>query len=123
MITDSTRQAIATHLKDTYTKARIGLGGNSTSPVATNLDVPLSNVIATVNSLSDLNVVDFKFTVAGSSISGLTIREIAIFNKTYDNSAGTTIAEYTEMLTRINFEGIGPFSSGDVDFFVTIEVE
>ena len=112
MITDSTRQAIATHLKDTYTKARIGLGGNSTSPVATNLDVPLSNVIATVNSLSDENVVDFKFTVAGSSISGLTIREVAIFN-----------AGYTEMLTRINFEGIGPFSSGDVDFFVTIEVE
>jgi hypothetical protein len=123
MIVDEGRTLIATHLKTVFTKARIGVGGNNTSPLAEDLDVPIYN-ISTTNSSSDSNVIDFKFSITGASIAGYTIRELAIFNKTYTNLAGDTITEYTTMLARINFEGIGPFASGeDVDFFVTIEVE
>ncbi len=112
MITDAARQDMATHLKTTYTKARIGVGGNNGSPTSTNLDVPIFDVSTIVSSKSDENVVDFKFTVAGASIAGYTIRELGIFN-----------SDFSKMLTRINFEGIGPFSTEDVDFFVTLEVE
>ena len=112
MITDEARADLVNYLKTTYTKAKVGLGGNSSSPISEDLDVPIYNVTTVVRSLSDENVVDFKFSVAGSAISGYTVRELGIFN-----------ADYSKMLTRLNFEGIGPFSSGDVDFFVTIEVE
>jgi|TARA_R100001463_G_scaffold86646_1_gene141491 hypothetical protein len=123
MITDDFRTSLATHLAAVYQKARIGVGGNSTNPLTTDLDVPILDVSASA-SQSDNNVIEFKFTVTGASIAGYTIRELGIFNKQYDNGAGTTIAEYTELLTRIPFEGIGPFASGeDVDFYVTIEVE
>jgi len=123
MITDELRTVLSSHLKAVYTKARIGVGGNSTSPLAIDLDVPILDVAASA-SQSDNNVIEFKFTVTGAAIAGYTIREIALFNKQYNNSAGSTILEYTEMLTRLSFEGIGPFASGeDVDFYVTIEVE
>ena len=123
MIVDEARTLIATHLKTVFTKARIGVGGNNTSPLAEDLDVPIYN-ISTTNSSSDSNVIDFKFSITGASIAGHTIRELAIFNKTYTDLGTTVHTEYTQMLTRINFEGIGPFASGeDVDFFVTIEVE
>jgi hypothetical protein len=112
LITDAARQDMATHLESTYTKARVGVGGNNSSPIASNLDVPIFDVSAVVSSKSDENVVDFKFTIAGASIAGYTIRELGIFN-----------SDYSKMLTRVNFEGVGPFSTEDVDFFVTLEVE
>ena len=113
MIVDEGRIAMATYLKTTFTKAKVGLGGNNTSPLSEDLDVPIYSVATLYNSSSDANVIDFKFSVLGSDIAGHTIREIAIFDSTY-----------TTMLTRINFDGIGPFASGEeVDFYVTIEVE
>lgn len=112
MITDAAREDLATYLKTTYTKARVGVGGNNSSPITTNLDVPIFDVSTIVSSKSDENVVDFKFTVAGASIAGYTIRELGIFN-----------ADFSKMLTRLNFEGVGPFSTENVDFFITLEVE
>tara|TARA_R110000822_G_scaffold106352_2_gene234438 strand:- start:710 stop:1081 length:372 start_codon:yes stop_codon:yes gene_type:complete len=123
MILDVAKEAIALHLKTIYTKARVGVGGHSTSPFSSDLDVPIFNVTVS-SSTSEGATIDFKFTINGASIAGHTIREIGIFNKAYSNSAGTTIAEYTEMLSRVSFDGIGPFASGeDVDFYITIEVE
>lgn len=112
MITDSAREDLATYLKTTYTKARVGVGGNNSSPITTNLDVPIFDVSTITSSKSDENVVDFKFTIAGGSIAGYTIRELGIFN-----------ADFSKMLTRLNFEGVGPFSTENVDFFITLEVE
>lgn len=123
MIVDSGREAIVDFIKKTFTKARVGLGGNSTSPTSTNLDVPVVDVSSTTNSLSDVNVIELKFTIAGSSVSGLVLREIGIFNASYTDSLGNTISDYEQMLTRLNFDGIGPFSSGDLDFYVVLEVE
>lgn len=123
MIVDSVRESLALHLKTIFTKARVGVGGNATDPSATNLDVPIYNISAS-SSTSEGNVIDFKFTLLGSSVAGYTIREIGIFNKAYENVPETAIAEYTEMLSRITFDGIGPFTSGEeIDFYITIEVE
>jgi len=123
LIVDSVRESLALHLKTVFTKARVGVGGNATDPSATNLDVPIHSISAS-SSTSEGNVIDFKFTLLGSSVAGYTIREIGIFNKAYDNVAETSIAEYTEMLSRITFDGIGPFASGEeIDFYITIEVE
>ena len=123
MITSELRTVLAAHISEVYTKARVGVGGNSTNPLTTNLDVPVYDVAASA-SQSDDNVIEIKFTITGAAIAGYTIREIGLFNKTYTNSASSVITEYTELLTRIPFEGIGPFASGeDVDFYVTIEVE
>ena len=59
MITDAAREDLATYLKTTYTKARVGVGGNNSSPITTNLDVPIFYVSTIVSSKSDENVVDF----------------------------------------------------------------
>jgi len=123
LIVDSVKESLALHLKTVFTKARVGVGGNATDPSATNLDVPIYSISAS-SSTSEGNVIDFKFTLLGSSVAGYTIREIGIFNGAYNNVAGTSIAEYTEMLSRITFDGIGPFASGEeIDFYITIEVE
>tara|TARA_R110000737_G_C14547469_1_gene480105 strand:- start:246 stop:587 length:342 start_codon:yes stop_codon:yes gene_type:complete len=113
MIVDAGRILMAAYLKTTFTTAKVGTGGNSTSPLADNLDVPIYNVATTERTSSGSNVVDFKFTITGASLLGNTIRELAIFS-----------ADGNTMLTRISFDGIGPFNSGEeVDFYVTIEVE
>jgi hypothetical protein len=112
LIVDSVRENIALHLKNTFTKARVGVGGNSTNPASINLDVPIYDISAS-STTSDGNIVDFKFTLLGSSVAGYTIREIGIFN-----------SGYTEMLSRVTFDGIGPFTSGEeIDFYISIEVE
>ena len=124
MITDKLRTVLATHLASVYTRAKVGVGGNSTNPLTIDLDVPIVTGVTASSSQSDSNVIEFKFTITGASIAGHTIREIGLFNKAYTNSAGDSISADTELLTRLSFDGIGPFASGeDVDFYVTIEVE
>ena len=124
MITDELRTVLATHLASVYTRAKVGVGGNSTNPLTIDLDVPIVTGVTASSSQSDSNVIEFKFTITGASIAGHTIREIGLFNKAYTNSAGDSISADTELLTRLSFDGIGPFASGeDVDFYVTIEVE
>lgn len=124
MITDELRTVLATHLASVYTRAKVGVGGNSTNPLTIDLDVPIVTGVTASSSQSDSNVIEFKFTITGASIAGHTIREIGLFNKAYTNSAGASISADTELLTRLSFDGIGPFASGeDVDFYVTIEVE
>ena len=124
MITDKLRTVLATHLASVYTRAKVGVGGNSTNPLTIDLDVPIVTGVTASSSQSDSNVIEFKFTITGASIAGHTIREIGLFNKAYTNSAGDSISADTELLTRLSFDGIVPFASGeDVDFYVTIEVE
>jgi hypothetical protein len=122
MITDAAKSIIAQHLVDTFTRGNVGSGGNSSSPAQTDLDVPLlsgsgSSLGVTVTPVkSDANVVDFKLTIQGTdaSITGRTLREIGIFDTESTNN----------MLLRIPFDAIGPFSaSEEVEFFIAVEVE
>ena len=115
MMTDYTKQSVATHLKTTILKGSVGMGGNSTNPASTELDVPLlATHISTVNATSDDNVVDFKLIVSGgnSDIVGRSLREVGF----YDSSGN--------LWARFNFDAIGPFSSSEeVEFILTLEVE
>ena len=71
MIVDAGRIEMASHLKTTFINAKVGTGGNSTSPISTDLDVPILSIAAISNTVSGSNVVDFKFTV--SNITGHTV--------------------------------------------------
>ena len=112
MITDELKTLIATHIKDNlFDTAKIGLGGNSTSPSATDLDVPLSASTTLTITNSTLNVIEVKVSVAGSAIQGQVIREVGLFNG-------------SDLVYRTNFEGVGPFSTTEtLELFILLEVE
>lgn len=93
--------------------AKVGLGGNSTSPAAEDIDVPSG---ATINQFSAVKADDTVFQVfvevLGSQLTGLTIREMGVFD-----SAG-------KLLSRLSFEGISAIPSNDIlQLFVTMEVQ
>ncbi len=112
MITDELKSQLATHIKDNlFDSAKIGLGGNATSPTATDLDVPLSVVPSILKTKSDLNVIEVKVSVAGSSIQGQVIREVGLFDG-------------SNLVYRTNFQGVGPFSTTEtLELFILLEVE
>ena len=120
MITDELKSQIATHIKDAlFDSAKIGLGGNATSPTATDLDVPLSVVPTIVKTKSSVNVLEVKVSVAGSAIQGQVIREVGLFRDT-----GLSSPNDKEMVYRTNFQGVGPFSTTEtLELFILLEVE
>jgi len=112
MITEGGKAAIRDLINTNYTKMKIGNGGDSTNPNASDLDVPLVSA-TTSNTTSGDTAIDFKGTFTGSDIAGQTIKEIAIFNT----------AE-TIMLGRISIDGFGPLASTDsIDIIITMEVQ
>lgn len=112
MITDELKTLIANHIKDNlFDSAKIGLGGNSTNPTATDLDVPLSATPSIIITKSDLNILEVKVSISGSSIQGKVIREVGLFNG-------------SDMVYRANFDGVGPFSTTEtLELFILLEVE
>lgn len=119
MITNALKKAIATHIKNNLDTAKVGVGGNSTSPASTDLDVDASGTptIQVINSSE--NIIEAKVTVSGSAITGKVLRELGLFKTT---STGPPVER--EMWARFNFSGIGPFTSTEVvEFFVVMEVE
>jgi len=132
MITDDTKKKVALFLKDMFQEANFGTGGNNTFPNATDLDVPiLETKQGTSNSISDDTTIDFAVSFSGSAADGNTIREIAFFSSTmpaddaFDELRTTTsYSTDSTMLTRINFDALGPFTAADtLDFIFTMEVE
>ena len=125
MITDLLRDKIAEYIVsivNTAAEGDVGLGGNSTSPAATTLDVPLgvttSQYVAT---RSGDNVVEIKIMVEGSNITGKVIRE-ASFGANENNFISDGNDDF--MLSRVAFEGVGPFASNEqLEIFLMLEVE
>ncbi len=125
MITDLLRDKIAEYIVsivNTAAEGDVGLGGNSTSPAATALDVPLgistSQYVAT---RSGDNVVEIKLMVEGSNITGKVIRE-ASFGANENDFIGDGNDDF--MLSRVAFEGVGPFASNEqLEIFLMLEVE
>ena len=120
MITDELRKQLATQIKTILDAgyAQVGLGGNSTSPAATTLDVVSSagNISFAGASAqaenSDENVIQVFVETIGSSITGEVIREMGVFDSS------------NKLLGRVNFSGVGPFSSTErLQIFLTLEVE
>ena len=141
MITDTIKKKMALFLKEmygnTHAKMVVGTGGGSTNPLATNLDVPINTVGSPITSTSsDDKVVEFKATFQGSTLQGYTIREMGVFGSlptdlemadidntaTYDYDTAGNREEV--MLSRVNFDAIGNFSTSDtVEVIFTMEVE
>jgi len=122
MITDAAKSILAQHLVNTFTRGNVGTGGDGSSPSQTTLDVPLlggsgaAHGVSISSVKSGENVVDFKITIQGSdsNITQRTLREICITDETSNNN----------LLLRIPFEGIGPFSaSEEIEFFIAVEVD
>ena len=143
MITEDAKKKVALFLKEFYTQANVGVGGGSTNPSATALDVPLlSSMIVTENTASDEATIDFKATLSGASVTGQTLREFGIFGELPQDDqfdemrlegvqiSGTSATDGTEatvetiMLGRVNFEGVSSLSATDeIEFVYTVEVE
>jgi hypothetical protein len=132
MITEKAKEKVALFIKEFFQTANVGTGGDSTNPDGNVLDVPiLAANVATTNYVSDRSTIDFNVSFTGSQIEGHTIREFAIFSATtptddnFDELRTTTSysAEST-MLSRMSFDGVGPFSSSDqIDITFIMEVE
>lgn len=117
MITDKLRATLATELKNAILSGQIGQGGNSTSPLANTLDVPITGITVTKSvEKSSENVVQIKLEILGTAITGLVIREAGLFDNATPASGN--------LLHRVNFEGVGPFSASErLQVFITMEVE
>lgn len=129
MITDLLRDKIANYIVELVVGANagtadIGLGGNSTSPAATALDVPLGVTTSQYTATrSGDNVVEIKLMVEGSNITGKVIRE-ASFGGDHSNAANSFDDGVAFMLSRVAFEGVGPFASNEqLEIFLMLEVE
>tara|TARA_R110000744_G_scaffold299143_1_gene408629 strand:+ start:1522 stop:1884 length:363 start_codon:yes stop_codon:yes gene_type:complete len=120
MISDKTKELLALELKTLIAAGipQVGLGGNSSSPSQTSLDVPSGFDATIITALSADNVIEAKVSVAGSLLTGTVIREMGLF----DNA--TTVPAGGNLLSRINFEGVGPFAANEtLEIFLIIEVE
>ena len=120
MITDELKSLLATQIKTILNAgyAQVGLGGNSTSPASTSLDVgssagniSFSGASAQVEK-SQENTIQIFVETLGSSITGEVIREMGVFDSS------------NNLLARVNFTGVGPFSSTErLQIYLTLEVE
>lgn len=127
MISDEMKSRVVSYIKDTLIHdSKIGLGGNSTNPTSTDLDVPLSVTPTMTLSKSDLNVLEIKLSIAGNTIQGKVIRELGIFDDGQLDDSGNARSPTRDdlLLQRINFDGVGPFASNEtLEIFVLMEIE
>lgn len=111
MMTEEGKAKIRDLISTEFTIMKIGNGGDSTNPMAENLDIPLAEN-TTVNISTGQSSIDLKASFTGTDISGQSIKEMGIFN-----SSGL-------MLGRINFDSIGPFTASEtIELILTIEVD
>lgn len=112
MISNKLKELLAAELKSLINSTQVGFGGNNTSPSQNTLDVPSGFSATVITSDSDINVIEAKVSVAGSLLTGSVIREMGLFDSS------------SNLLNRVNFEGVGPFASNEtLEIFLIIEVE
>ena len=80
MITKDGRGLLKDHIISTFTFYKIGTGGDSTNPNATDLDSPISSRVSVTPTGSSESAVEWNFTVQGSAFIGNTIKEVGIFD-------------------------------------------
>lgn len=116
MITKDGRGLLKDHIISKFTSYKIGTGGDSTNPNATDLDSPISSMVSVTPTGSSESAIEWKFTVQGSAYIGNTIKEVGIF----DNSDPSNPV----MLVRVNYAAIGPLTSTDeIEFVIVVEVD
>ena len=134
MITDTIKKKLALFLKETINggTTKLGTGGGGTNPTATDLDVPLSTTATNTATSSDDKVIEITSSFNGTNLQGYTIREVGFFGNLptdaemalIDDSSYNFSPLETVMLSRINFDAIGNFSTSDtIEVIYTVEVE
>ena len=140
MITEEAKKKINLFLQTFFTTGNVGTGSDATNPNSNSLDVPIltpqEGISITPTNTGDTST-DFKLVVLGSQLSASVVREFGIFGKLPTNSTefgamyggtdGTSTANYSvedTMLSRLSFEGLGPFNNSDeITFTHSVEVE
>ena len=111
MIVDKGKEKLAEHLQNTYTRVKIGNGGDDTAGSQPQLD----SVVATKNSITPSRIgsqLVWSISFLGSEIGTQGVSELGIF------------ATDDTLLTRLTFTNTGVVPSGDtVTFTVRIEVD
>jgi hypothetical protein len=112
MIVDAGKKKVGDLLIGNFTFIAVGDGGDDTSTSQSVLDNEVSRKPATVNRVGNTLIYDVTFT--GADLISNIVNEIGIFNA---SSGG-------EMLSRVNFNTIGPLSTSEsVSFTFRLEVE
>ena len=110
MIVDSGKEAIASTVASTFTKVRIGNGGDDTAASQTALDAFVAEKTVTPSRIGSQLVWTASFT--GADIGTQGVSELGIFN-----SADT-------LLSRVTFTNTGVVPSADtVTFTIRLEVD
>lgn len=110
MIVDSGKEAIASTVASTFTKVRIGNGGDDTAASQTALDAFVAEKTVTPSRIGSQLVWNASFT--GADIGTQGVSELGIFN-----SADT-------LLSRVTFTNTGVVPSADtVTFTIRLEVD
>lgn len=112
MIVNQGKQEMAELIKGTFTKIKIGDGADDTNMSQTSLDHLVAvTKTATVQRVG--NTLIYTVTFTGSELSTDKVSELGIFHKDTD-----------KLLTRVNFNGIGPLSASEsLSFTFRLEVE
>ncbi len=110
MIVDSGKEALASTVASTFTKVRIGNGGDDTAASQTALDAFVAEKTVTPSRIGSQLVWNASFT--GADIGTQGVSELGIFN-----SADT-------LLSRVTFTNTGVVPSADtVTFTIRLEVD
>ena len=111
MIVDKGKEKLAEHLQNTYTRVKIGNGGDDTAGSQTQLD----SVVATKNSITPSRIgSQLVWTAAftGADLGTQGVSELGIFD-----SSNT-------LLSRVTFTNTGVVASADtVTFTIRVEVD
>jgi hypothetical protein len=113
MIVDKGKKQLATKLSETFKYIAVGDGGDDTSTSQETLDNEVYRTPSITPSIVG-NTLIYTATFTGSNLSSNVITELGIF----DSASGGN------MLSRVNFNSIGPLASSEsISFTFRLEVE
>ena len=117
MIVEEGKKAIAKLIHDHFDKIDIGDGGDDTSSSQTTLDHSVVTQKTATKSVVGKQVV-YQVEFAGSEISAASIAEIGIFANNTDATLNG------DLLSRINFNSLGPFAASDtIGFSIVVVID
>ena len=124
MIVEEGKKAIAAMIAEHFTKISLGDGTDDTSSSQTTLDHEVtSKKTATTTTVVNKQII-YSVEFLGSDISSSSIGELGLFGNTNHNSNSDSTTFENDLLTRINFNSVGPFAAGDrVAFSLVLVVE
>ena len=130
MIVEDGKKALARMIAIIFDEIQLGNGSDDTSARQKKLDNAITGK-KTASSVTVLNnQVIYEVTFSGSDINGTNVSELGLFsNLNAVPSTGDILSNYREqmndkLLSRVNFNSVGPIASNDsVTFTFVMEVE